>query len=246
MARRLTDGSRLGPLGTAQLFITPSSSRRRSKWTWRAACFWTTKRSVPVRVAVPPAGSAVRVKSRLLRYSPSFGDADFVAPAALATDFFAAWALATGLFTAGFWLVVLPARVLAPFATGAVLVFVGVRGLARFVVAIVSPGAAFVLENPCPRPYWGVFTAMRASRETGGGRADSPTRTYRESGTIWRRYGWPSISRRTSGWCDRAWSSCRGWSRPWVTRWWRRCWRAAKSWRSATGGGRGGPVISPG
>src|SRR5579863_6999263 len=106
MARRLTDGSRLGPLGTAQLFITPSSSRRRSKWIWRAACFCTTKRSVPVRETVPPAGSAVRVKSRLLRYSPSLGDADFVAPAARASDFFAAGILATGLFAAAFWSVV--------------------------------------------------------------------------------------------------------------------------------------------
>ncbi len=34
-----------GPFGTAQLFRTPSSSRRKSQWRRRAWCSWTRKRS---------------------------------------------------------------------------------------------------------------------------------------------------------------------------------------------------------
>src|SRR6185503_8285227 len=73
-ASLLTDGSRLGPFGTAQLFITPSSSRRKSKWSRLAACFWITNRSRPGRVgggAFSPDGSAVRLKSRFRLYSAS-------------------------------------------------------------------------------------------------------------------------------------------------------------------------------
>src|SRR5512142_1977816 len=82
MASRFTVGSRLGPLGTAQLFITPSSSRRKSKWRWLAACFWMTKRSLLRALSSRaddgslPDGSAVREKSRLRLYSASFSRAD--------------------------------------------------------------------------------------------------------------------------------------------------------------------------
>src|SRR3954454_15722376 len=69
-----------GPLGTAQLFRTPSRSSRRSQWirspvrprgVW---CSWTTKvSSAPVGRAAPGGGtgSAVRPGSRLARYSAS-------------------------------------------------------------------------------------------------------------------------------------------------------------------------------
>src|SRR5687768_5682643 len=52
--------------------MVPSSSRRRSKWRWLAACFWMTKRSEPfggAGGAASPEGSAVYEKSRLRRYS---------------------------------------------------------------------------------------------------------------------------------------------------------------------------------
>src|SRR5215207_943402 len=39
---RFSPGIRLGPRVTAQLFRTPSSSRRISKCSRRASCFWTT------------------------------------------------------------------------------------------------------------------------------------------------------------------------------------------------------------
>src|SRR5688500_10577137 len=72
MARRFTDGSVLGPFGTAQLFITPSSSSRRSKCRCDAACFWITKRRwAAAGGPSSPEGSAVFVKSRFFLYSAS-------------------------------------------------------------------------------------------------------------------------------------------------------------------------------
>src|SRR5215218_2346141 len=83
-ARRLGPRSVGGPLGTAQLFRTPSRSRRRSQctrspvgWVGRPRdvwCSWTTKvSSLPSGSALPDAGtgSAVRAGSRLARYSAS-------------------------------------------------------------------------------------------------------------------------------------------------------------------------------
>src|SRR5207302_4992651 len=67
MARRFSLGSRLGPLGTAQLLSTPSSSRRKSQWSRDAACFWTTKLS-PLPLSLRPRGSFVLAKSRLRLY----------------------------------------------------------------------------------------------------------------------------------------------------------------------------------
>src|SRR5215213_10925238 len=69
-----------GPLGTAQLFRTPSRSSRRSQWTRSPVrprgvwCSWTTNvSSLPCGSALPGAGtgSAVRAGSRLARYSAS-------------------------------------------------------------------------------------------------------------------------------------------------------------------------------
>src|SRR4051794_12670588 len=79
-ASRLLPGSSGGPFGTAQLFRTPSRSRRRSQCTRSpvrprgGGCSWTT------RVSSSPTGggwsgggtgSAVRAGSRLARYSAS-------------------------------------------------------------------------------------------------------------------------------------------------------------------------------
>src|SRR5215210_3851625 len=69
-----------GPLGTAQLFRTPSRSSRRSQCTRSPVrprgvwCSWTTKVSSAPRGSGDPAsgtGSAVRRGSRLARYSAS-------------------------------------------------------------------------------------------------------------------------------------------------------------------------------
>ena len=56
-------GTWLGPLGTAQLFRTPSSSSRKSQWSREASCFWTTKLS-PLPLSLRPLGSLVFEKSR--------------------------------------------------------------------------------------------------------------------------------------------------------------------------------------
>src|SRR5437588_11910391 len=70
MARRLSAGSREGPLGTAQETRTPFISRRKSKWRWEARCFCTTKRK-PGALETPSAGSGVELKLRLRLYSSS-------------------------------------------------------------------------------------------------------------------------------------------------------------------------------
>src|SRR5215218_7431630 len=79
-ASRLVPGLVGGPLGTAQLFRTPSRSRRRSQWTRSPVrprgvwCSCTTNvSSLPSGRALPAAGtgSAVRRGSRLARYSAS-------------------------------------------------------------------------------------------------------------------------------------------------------------------------------
>ena len=66
-ARRFSLGTRLGPRVTAQLFRTPSSSRRRSKCRRRASCFWTQKRSPVARLGLP-FGSGVCSKLRFSLY----------------------------------------------------------------------------------------------------------------------------------------------------------------------------------
>src|SRR5690349_15640611 len=79
-ASRLLPGSSGGPFGTAQLFRTPSRSRRRSQCTRSPVrprgvwCSWTTKvSSSPTGRGCPAAGtgSSVRAGSRLARYSAS-------------------------------------------------------------------------------------------------------------------------------------------------------------------------------
>ena len=58
----LIAGNELGPLATAQLFKTPSSSSRKSSCSLRAACFCTTKRRISglaVSRVVRPEGSMV-------------------------------------------------------------------------------------------------------------------------------------------------------------------------------------------
>src|SRR5215218_2439509 len=79
-ASRLGPCSVGGPLGTAQLFRTPSRSSRRSQCTRSPVrprgvwCSWTTKvSSFPTGSALPAAGtgSAVFAGSRLARYSAS-------------------------------------------------------------------------------------------------------------------------------------------------------------------------------
>src|SRR5215218_1188685 len=79
-ASRLLPCSRGGPFGTAQLFRTPSRSRRRSQCTRSPVCprgvwcSWTTKvSSLPAGSSLPSAGtgSAVFRGSRLARYSAS-------------------------------------------------------------------------------------------------------------------------------------------------------------------------------
>src|SRR6185436_11337004 len=79
-ASRLGPCSVGGPLGTAQLFSTPSRSSRRSQCTRspvrprRVWCSWTTKvSSLPVGSGSPAegTGSAVRAGSRFARYSAS-------------------------------------------------------------------------------------------------------------------------------------------------------------------------------
>src|SRR5688572_31916131 len=78
-ASRLAPGLVGGPLGTAQLFRTPSRSSRRSQCTRSAPprgvwCSWTTNvSSSPTGNGWPAAGtgSAVRRGSRLARYSAS-------------------------------------------------------------------------------------------------------------------------------------------------------------------------------
>src|SRR5690606_15228752 len=70
-ASRFSPGSRLGPLGRAQLFSTPSCSSRRSKWSWLAACLCMMYSRPPGAVPGVPDGSGVRAKSRLRRYSAS-------------------------------------------------------------------------------------------------------------------------------------------------------------------------------
>src|SRR5574341_2015509 len=71
-ARRLSAGLREGPLGTAQDFKTPSISRRRSKCSRRAACWWTTNRPPALGAATgPPKGSGVASSLRLARYALS-------------------------------------------------------------------------------------------------------------------------------------------------------------------------------
>src|SRR5216117_3004512 len=62
-ARRLSAGSREGPLGTAHDFNTPSISSRRSKWRRVAACWWTMNRR-PGAAAIAPDGSGVRSAER--------------------------------------------------------------------------------------------------------------------------------------------------------------------------------------
>src|SRR3954463_6700215 len=79
-ASRLVPASRGGPFGTAQLFRTPSRSRRRSQCTRSPVrprgvwCSWTTNvSSFPCGRALPGAGtgSAVFRGSRFARYSAS-------------------------------------------------------------------------------------------------------------------------------------------------------------------------------
>src|SRR5437879_5274954 len=72
-ASRLSARLGEGPFGTAQDLSTPSISRRRSQWSRRAACIWTTK-SPPADapgVAGRAPGSGVRSRDRLARYVPS-------------------------------------------------------------------------------------------------------------------------------------------------------------------------------
>src|SRR5262245_49408392 len=61
------------PLGTAHDASTPSCSRRRSQWSARALCCWTTKRGARSSgsAATLPDGSGVRAKSRFSSYSVS-------------------------------------------------------------------------------------------------------------------------------------------------------------------------------
>ena len=59
-------------MGTAQDVSTPLISRRRSQWSLRAACIWTTKRP-PAEGSAAGAGwaapgSGVRSRDRLARY----------------------------------------------------------------------------------------------------------------------------------------------------------------------------------
>src|SRR5512138_1863352 len=72
-AIRLSAGSYDGPFGTAQLRSVPPSSRRKSQWRRRAACFCTTKRRGARRGSPPgrPKGSGVRTGSRIRRYRSS-------------------------------------------------------------------------------------------------------------------------------------------------------------------------------
>src|ERR1043166_5439233 len=65
-ARRLSAGSYEGPRGTAHDRSTPSISRRRSKWSCRAACLWTTNKR-PVPEVAPPNGSGVVSVERFAR-----------------------------------------------------------------------------------------------------------------------------------------------------------------------------------
>src|SRR5689334_12074667 len=67
-ARRLSLGSYDGPLGTAHDRRTPSISRRRSKWSRRAACLWTMNNR-PGTVETVPIGSGVVSGDRLARYA---------------------------------------------------------------------------------------------------------------------------------------------------------------------------------
>src|SRR5438270_278964 len=69
-ARRLSARLGEGPFGTAQDRSTPSISRRRSQWSRRAACIWTTNRP-PAEEAVGAArapGSGVWSRERFARY----------------------------------------------------------------------------------------------------------------------------------------------------------------------------------
>src|SRR6266852_5975991 len=71
-ARRLSARLGEGPFGTAQDLSTPSISRRRSQWSRRAACIWTTNRPPAdgggPAVAGRAPGSGVRSRDRLARY----------------------------------------------------------------------------------------------------------------------------------------------------------------------------------
>src|SRR5437868_2193529 len=69
-ARRLSARLGEGPFGTAQDRSTPSISRRRSQWSRRAACIWTTNRP-PAEEAAAAArapGSGVWSRERFARY----------------------------------------------------------------------------------------------------------------------------------------------------------------------------------
>src|SRR5512142_36197 len=72
-AIRLSAGSYDGPFGTAQLRSVPPSSRRKSQWRRRAACFCTTNRRGASSGSPPgrPNGSGVRPGSRMRRYRSS-------------------------------------------------------------------------------------------------------------------------------------------------------------------------------
>src|ERR1700704_4229441 len=61
------------PFGTAHETSTPSRSSRKSQWSRRAWCSWTTNRGalVSLRRTLAP-GSGVRLKSLLASYSASF------------------------------------------------------------------------------------------------------------------------------------------------------------------------------
>src|SRR6266849_6249083 len=71
-ASRLSARLGEGPFGTAQDLSTPSISRRRSQWSRRAACIWTTNRPPAdgggPAVAGRAPGSGVRSRDRLARY----------------------------------------------------------------------------------------------------------------------------------------------------------------------------------